>query len=382
MSDYFEIKRCETSDVVIIAFSAIDTLPGKFMFWHVLSKVEANIIFLNCANNSWYIDGVPSLGVDLISTLKSIESIICEIGAKRVVTIGSSMGGYGALLYGAMLGVDHVIATGTETVLNVDGGNSILWLKGRTLTQNIFDIINKNKTSVHLLYGEWYAPDLACAQAILDRCPSVRVSSVRNFGHDIPAYLENKYGLDNIIQKEILGDGFKLDDKDAGIILAERDLISLYHMIHVAYIAPVSDTEIGMKLLPRLKDKLNSCSEHIHPHIFHLLSMCAYIIGDFALAASYAQNAIELNEFFYLHHYQKARCLIQTQDVNAALVAVERSMQLENESINLVEWNNPIIKVQALHRSGRNIEAKSILKNFIEKFPNHQFAKNLLEVIN
>jgi hypothetical protein len=83
-----------------------------------------------------------------------------------------------------------------------------------------------------------------------------------------------------------------------------------------------------------------------------------------------------------LHHYQKARCLIQTQDVNAALVAVERSMQLENESINLVEWNNPIIKVQALHRSGRNIEAKSILKNFIEKFPNHQFAKNLLEVIN
>jgi pimeloyl-ACP methyl ester carboxylesterase len=74
-----------------------------------LSQWPLSLIYLRDSRTLGYLGGIEELGQDLVSTLSVLRSRIDELGARRIICYGASIGGYGALRYGLELGAETVI---------------------------------------------------------------------------------------------------------------------------------------------------------------------------------------------------------------------------------------------------------------------------------
>lgn len=106
-------------EVLIVSFGFYDyTSTPSFDFYKQVKKLEVlsgrkvNKLLLRDVKNQWYLKGIPGLGDNIDSTIKAIRKIIAEMKPSKVITVGQSMGGYGAILYGLLLGADEVISYG------------------------------------------------------------------------------------------------------------------------------------------------------------------------------------------------------------------------------------------------------------------------------
>lgn len=72
------------------------------MFWKIINRMDASKIFINDEHNGWYVHGIPGVG-DVNKSIDFLFNILNMLKAEEVILIGPSMGGYGAMLYGAIL---------------------------------------------------------------------------------------------------------------------------------------------------------------------------------------------------------------------------------------------------------------------------------------
>lgn len=128
--------------------------------------------------NSWYQDGVRGIGSDLDSTVKKIKSWMLKENVDEVFCTGQSMGGYGALLIGGLLGA-KIIAFGAETILDIPH-SQYSRKANRSVTMEFQDltVAFKNGLDAVLLAGEEDAIDIYCAQKMLT-VPGVLVRTLR-----------------------------------------------------------------------------------------------------------------------------------------------------------------------------------------------------------
>lgn len=115
VSDYCLIEKCDTSNDYIFLFSGANTTIGKFNYYKSFSSWNINKVFLNCPKEQYYHFGIPGVGCDFEETISELKKIIES--ADNVYTFGCSMGGYGAILYGAFLNADITVAFGASTPL-------------------------------------------------------------------------------------------------------------------------------------------------------------------------------------------------------------------------------------------------------------------------
>jgi hypothetical protein len=73
-----------------------------------LARTDASLIYLRDLHGLCYFKGVASLGPGLEATLQALRRTLDQLGARRVVCLGCSGGGYGALLYALELGGDAI----------------------------------------------------------------------------------------------------------------------------------------------------------------------------------------------------------------------------------------------------------------------------------
>ena len=112
-------------EVLVICFGAYETqrLP-PFEFYGRLKKLEKisgqtiNKLLVRDASNSWYHYGLPGFGRDLADTISRLREMISQMKPSKVITLGQSMGAFGAILYGALLEVDAAIAFGPLAVFD------------------------------------------------------------------------------------------------------------------------------------------------------------------------------------------------------------------------------------------------------------------------
>ncbi len=99
----------------------LGTLPRP-EFVGFLSKHFAHLDkhFFIDKTNTWYHRGIEGKSSDIPSTVAYLRTVIA--GYSRVVFIGSSAGGYAALLFGSLLAVDTVLAFKPQTILPVKLG--------------------------------------------------------------------------------------------------------------------------------------------------------------------------------------------------------------------------------------------------------------------
>ncbi len=102
---------------LIISFSfAFWERPCEFDFIGRFKKIEGlydqpfNSIFLRDRHSLWYHRGVNGLGNNIGDVVAFLKLKIEHLQPSMIVTIGQSMGGYAALIFGALLKADKIIS--------------------------------------------------------------------------------------------------------------------------------------------------------------------------------------------------------------------------------------------------------------------------------
>lgn len=110
----------DSDDVVLVVFGSllkpdVGGIP-PFEFCNLVADVGVGKIFIRDLGQVWYHAGVLGLGETIPEVAKGLSSLLA--GRRRVVFLGHSSGGYAAMLFGAMIGVDQVVATSPQTYLS------------------------------------------------------------------------------------------------------------------------------------------------------------------------------------------------------------------------------------------------------------------------
>lgn len=108
------LRRCEGSDKVVLFFGGGKGGMGigmtPFEFLNLTDGANTNRIFFKDVDFSFYHRGLKGHTVGLDDTQEFVQGLVEELGGKRVVTVGNSAGGFGAILFGARLGAEMVHA--------------------------------------------------------------------------------------------------------------------------------------------------------------------------------------------------------------------------------------------------------------------------------
>ncbi len=190
------VRRRADSQDVLIAFSARAVPCGKFTFWKVLADLPINLVFVNDHCSTWYLEGTPDFASEqaLLDHLAALCEPFRESG--RVMTLGTSMGAYAALRYGAALGAERILAFGPESELCIPHGRSVTSLKGRSEgDESIAERAFRSPEQVLVVSGNADIVDFYCACKLKHHNPRISVALINNHSHVVAKYLDERVGL-------------------------------------------------------------------------------------------------------------------------------------------------------------------------------------------
>jgi len=109
-----------SSESLLIAFGGIKGFRAipPLEFATITQDIPTKKIFLRDFSQSWYQAGLPGQTKSLEETASLLRQHIHEQGIRHLVTVGNSMGGYAALLFGALLGAQVALAFSPQTYLH------------------------------------------------------------------------------------------------------------------------------------------------------------------------------------------------------------------------------------------------------------------------
>ncbi|MFK3820482.1 hypothetical protein ACI2KG_28470 [Pseudomonas sp. NPDC089407] len=159
-NEYYKVQK-KDAEKTIVVFSSIHTTPGRFRFERQLADVNVNAIFLNCPNNSWYLQGVPGLGDSLSATRDALKQLIkSTFPDSKIYALGSSMGASGLIALTAGLDIENSFAFCPEIDLFGKYSFSSNYYKGPvTAHRNLWSELADSK-NLNIFYGEECESDL------------------------------------------------------------------------------------------------------------------------------------------------------------------------------------------------------------------------------
>ncbi len=241
-TSHSEIEQCEHAILLspikpraplIIAFGAWNQHgPGRFEWWGVLQRVYQltapfNLILIRDKHNSWYQRGIEELGADATEVAHSLHALIQQIEPSQVITLGASMGAYAAMLWGALLKVNAVLAFAPLATLEPATLRALgewRWLNvmdalaanpPRILFKDLPALLNAttSATEFYVLYGhalEFNKPNLDPKHAeLLGQASNVYLHCVSLASHAI-AYQFKQHGMLEPLLLELLERNFAL----------------------------------------------------------------------------------------------------------------------------------------------------------------------------
>jgi hypothetical protein len=109
-----EVPGAGTAVLFFLTYHASDHEP----LWErlpITSTPATHRIWIRDRRYALYHRGVAGLGDSIAETAASLRRVLDGIGARRVVAVGGSLGGYAALVHGALLGADEIVGFGAPT---------------------------------------------------------------------------------------------------------------------------------------------------------------------------------------------------------------------------------------------------------------------------
>jgi hypothetical protein len=101
----------------LLGFGDVEPAPATvpFEFFNIVSALPVGKVFVRDLDQIFYQKGVRGLGRTVGEVCDGLRNLLS--GAERVVFVGQSSGGYAAILYGCLMGVDEVLAFSPQTFL-------------------------------------------------------------------------------------------------------------------------------------------------------------------------------------------------------------------------------------------------------------------------
>lgn len=256
-SEYCLVQQKYESSDTILVFSAINTPKGKFRFTRALEHFDGNVIYFNSQKgNDWYTEGIDGLGEDYKSTAIEIKKLVKTYSGDsgKVITLGGSMGAYGAVLYGSLVDADYSIAVGTELITNLFNGRSV-HVQKRIATYELNKIIENSKCMHHMVAGDNDAIDML-SYSYYRNHSSMKWYIFKNKPHTVIQYIHNKYtvlGLINQLKEygRLIFESNDLNDYEYDLI----DCIDKYMIQSIAKVVGTFGFGIQIKSFLRKLEK-------------------------------------------------------------------------------------------------------------------------------
>ncbi len=226
------------SKKLIIFFSGTGKKNGKFDFWAVGNNLGENVIFLSDSRNFWYQEGVAGIANSISGTVARILEFCESAGVYEIVTVGASMGGYAAVLYGALLTSDikvKVLAFSFDSILKLPTSPSEKHMNDLAPVHypDLLKTVQTYQPRIHIYVGEFYTMDLLGAER-LSTIPNVTIQSLRGVDHSTARFVHQSMGLETMIdQYSAIGSlpGTYLK----GDIIGKKGTIELLHKAHLCF---------------------------------------------------------------------------------------------------------------------------------------------------
>lgn len=154
-NEYFLAGESGSKDILIVSFGGIagafDGLqPAEFL--NTLTRIypEHDKYFYVDGNQSWYHKGLKNITDNITETVEHLKQVISEYD--KVYFLGTSAGGYAAILFGSLLNVDKVLAFKPQTHLRTAECNKFLTESEAIVDERYIDLIDVvNDTTEYLL---------------------------------------------------------------------------------------------------------------------------------------------------------------------------------------------------------------------------------------
>lgn len=169
------------------------------------SQAFSKNIYVRDIYKSWYIKGINASASSIERAANIINN---EIGKKRFITVGSSAGGYGAILFGIMLNAEYVIAFSPQISVplfleNTEPEKNPIYMKycnndGISKYLNLKDIIRQSDTEIFVFYPAQSERDIKQIE-ILKGMNNVNIIGVHEKQHGVGIY---DFTLKALIEKD------------------------------------------------------------------------------------------------------------------------------------------------------------------------------------
>lgn len=293
---YYKIVPHEGASIVAVIFATVSVKPWRFSFYKNMEGQSVHRIYINDPNNGWYQNGIPGLGNNIDETIGTLLKWKERLGAKEIVTIGSSMGGYGAILYGAKLGC-RVLSFGAETILRLPGSRSLKNMPPNSpiYYQDLKPLLKNSNAKITLITGEVDQIDLISAKNIYE-LENTNVITIRGVAHGAPVFLEKKFKIVNIFRDYLLNDSIP-NFVERGNLCACGNAVELLTRVN---------KQIAEKQWEAAKNTLKDILKITNNSdvVFHKLGIVMYQMREIELAMSYQSKAIEISSHFANAHHQ------------------------------------------------------------------------------
>lgn len=314
IGDYCKVKIVSNSNLCVICFSGFNTPKGKFNYVRSFSNNKYHQIYLNTTSDDYYHKGIQGLGTDLNETISSLNKILQELPGKdiQVITLGCSMGGYGALLYGSLLKVKTIIALGPSLPLYSE---SFLGKPERKKHVDIYKglerIIIESNTEKIIIHGDSMISDILTHEKLKKSKNSV-CRHLWGCSHSQAEILKGKLNLSVFIE-----------NKDKALAHIENIFPSFslpqeqYVLLHKLFAPENID---GICLTPLDIDSIDD----LHHTVLYCIAV-SNIIRNTPMAKKCFVLALEK----HLHYRSAKRCLdivLQHHERMQLLTLIERSI--------------------------------------------------------
>lgn len=193
----------------VIAFGGMSTRLGMppAEFLKTFTKKNINTVFVKDFQQCWYQKGLLGLSTDIQQTVEVIKDRIPE-KQENIYTVGTSAGGFAAILFGVLLNADKIIAFGPQTILTEEVFQNFKSLDSRFQDINLESPFSDLKqiletseysSSIHIHFAKNHDNDKVAAERLAN-LKNVYLYPWETETHNIAAWLKAQDKLASILE--------------------------------------------------------------------------------------------------------------------------------------------------------------------------------------
>ncbi|MEO1154925.1 MAG: YqiA/YcfP family alpha/beta fold hydrolase [Pseudomonadota bacterium] len=211
------------SDTLVVFFAGLGGNSPHTKFQFIESSEDqiddVNRVFVRDTAKAWYQLGAPPCAQSVGDLCQELKHIIADSGATKVVFVGSSMGGFAAILYSSLLGIGSAIAFSPQTFigpLNRLAHGDFRWSRqiGKTWARSFrrdrcWDLVpvlrrKQPPVGITVYYAAQHRLDRAHAMRLAE-VPNVNLVAIEGQDHNIVRAVRDTNRLRGVLKQHASG---------------------------------------------------------------------------------------------------------------------------------------------------------------------------------